>query len=97
MSRFRAVPVLLLIALAAVLAACGSSDSGSSSSAADTSAATSAAADVCAKDQLALKTAGQLTIGTDSPAYPPYFVDDDPTNGKGFESAVAYAIRQVAS
>ena len=42
--------------------------------------------------QLALKTAGQLTIGTDSPAYPPYFVDDDPTNGKGFESAVAYAI-----
>ena len=26
------------------------------------------------------------------PAFPPYFVDDDPTNGKGFESAVAYAI-----
>ena len=92
MSRFRAVPILLLIALAAVLAACGSSDSGSSSAAADTSAATSAAADVCAKDQLALKTAGQLTIGTDSPAYPPYFEDDDPANGKGFESAVAYAI-----
>jgi polar amino acid transport system substrate-binding protein len=31
-------------------------------------------------------------VATDKPAYPPYFVDDDPTNGKGFESAVAYAI-----
>ena len=39
-----------------------------------------------------LKTGGQLTVGTDKPAFPPYFEDDDPTNGKGFESAVAYAI-----
>ena len=46
----------------------------------------------CEKADLELKTGGQLTIGTDKPAYPPYFVDDDPTNGKGFESAVAYAI-----
>ena len=35
---------------------------------------------------------GELTVATDKPAYPPYFEDDDPTNGKGFESAVAYAI-----
>ena len=35
---------------------------------------------------------GTLTVGTDKPAFPPYFEDDDPTNGKGFESAVAYAI-----
>jgi len=33
-----------------------------------------------------------LTIATDSPAYEPWFSDDDPTNGKGFESAVAYAV-----
>ncbi|MGI9116897.1 MAG: transporter substrate-binding domain-containing protein [Gaiellales bacterium] len=91
MSVFRAVPALLLIGLAALLAACGSSDSSSSSSAADTTAAASAA-DTCAKDQLALKTPGQLTVATDKPAYPPYFEDDDPANGKGFESAVAYAI-----
>ena len=26
------------------------------------------------------------------PAFPPYIIDNDPTNGKGFESAVAYAI-----
>ena len=89
MSKLRIAPALLLIALAALLAACGGSDSGSSSSAA---ADSTAAADTCAKDQLALKNAGQLTIGTDKPAYPPYFEDDDPSNGKGFESAVAYAI-----
>lgn len=41
---------------------------------------------------LPLKTAGQLTIHADKPAYPPFFVDDDPTNGKGFESALAYAV-----
>lgn len=35
-----------------------------------------------------------LTIGTDSPAYPPWFVDDDPANGEGFESAVAYAVAE---
>ena len=56
------------------------------------SGAVSALPAECAKDSLTLKTAGQLTIGTDTPAYPPYFVDDDPTNGKGFESAVAYAV-----
>jgi polar amino acid transport system substrate-binding protein len=35
---------------------------------------------------------GVLTVATDDPAFPPYFVANDPTNGKGFESAVAYAI-----
>ena len=97
MTSFRALSALLLIAAAALLAACGSSDSGSTSSAADTAAADTAAsteADACAVDQLALKTPGQLTIATDKPAYPPYFEDDDPSNGKGFESAVAYAIAE---
>ena len=31
---------------------------------------------------------------TDTPAYEPWFVDNDPTNGKGYESAVAYAIAE---
>lgn len=48
--------------------------------------------DECAPENLTLLTPGTLTIGTDSPAYPPYFVDDDPTNGQGFEAAVAYAV-----
>jgi polar amino acid transport system substrate-binding protein len=37
-------------------------------------------------------TDGTLTIATDSPAYDPWFSHNDPTNGKGYESAVAYAV-----
>ena len=46
----------------------------------------------CSPAKLATHTKGTLTVATDKPAYPPYFEDNDPTNGKGFESAVAYAI-----
>ena len=42
-----------------------------------------------------MNAAGQLTIGTDSPAYEPWFVDDDPSNGQGYESAVAYAVAET--
>ena len=65
----------------------------------------SPSADACAKDSLATKTAGKLTIGTDNPAYPPYYLpreggntepwdkdQGDPTTGKGFESAIAFAV-----
>lgn len=37
-------------------------------------------------------TAGKLTIGTGQPAYFPWVIDDTPQSGKGFESAVAYAV-----
>ena len=46
----------------------------------------------CSPDTITTKVEHQLTIGTDKPAYPPYFVNDNPKNGKGFESAVAYAV-----
>jgi polar amino acid transport system substrate-binding protein len=46
----------------------------------------------CDPSGLSTKTAGTLTIGTDSPAYPPWFVDNKPANGHGYESAVAYAV-----
>jgi polar amino acid transport system substrate-binding protein len=46
----------------------------------------------CGKDQLKLVNAGKLTIGTDKPAYEPWFKDDDPASGQGFESAVAFAV-----
>jgi polar amino acid transport system substrate-binding protein len=46
----------------------------------------------CDKDGLPLRSDGTLTIGTDSPAYEPWFVGNEPKNGKGFESAVAYAV-----
>lgn len=31
-------------------------------------------------------------MGTDKPAYEPWFSGDDPSNGKGYESAVTYAV-----
>src|SRR6202035_2287576 len=54
--------------------------------------ASGVAAAACTKGSLSLVHSGQLTVATDSPAYPPYFENNKPANGKGFESAVAYAI-----
>src|SRR5215210_5431610 len=85
-NRLALVVVMLLAAL--TIAACGDDDEGDSGS----SGSQSAKADSCSKGQLALVNPGQLTVGTDKPAFPPYFEDDDPTNGKGFESAVAYGV-----
>jgi polar amino acid transport system substrate-binding protein len=38
---------------------------------------------------------GKLTVATDSPAYAPWFVNNLPSNGKGYEAAVVYAIAKV--
>ncbi|MGH2850817.1 MAG: ABC transporter substrate-binding protein [Solirubrobacteraceae bacterium] len=57
-----------------------------------TNGAIAAAATSCTKSSLALVHSGQLTVATDAPAYPPYFENNKPANGKGFESAVAYAV-----
>ena len=80
--------IALLAAAALLVAACGDGENESTSE----KAASTPAGPSCEKADLALVTGGELTIGTDKPAFPPYFEDDDPTNGKGFESAVAYAI-----
>jgi polar amino acid transport system substrate-binding protein len=37
-------------------------------------------------------TKGILTIGTDDPAYTPWFDNNNPSDGKGYESAIAYAV-----
>ncbi|MFF1282120.1 ABC transporter substrate-binding protein [Streptomyces sp. NPDC058299] len=50
------------------------------------------AAESCAKGGLATKTSGKLTVATDEPAYEPWFKDGKPADGKGYESAVAYAV-----
>jgi polar amino acid transport system substrate-binding protein len=90
----RLLLALLIGMLAFGIAACGSDDeaSGGSGASAGETATAEPAADSCAPDQLALVSPGTLTVGTDKPAFPPYFEDDDPTNGRGFESAVAYAV-----
>jgi polar amino acid transport system substrate-binding protein len=79
----------IVLALALVVAACGEDDDEPESTG---SAETTPAGPSCEKADLETVKSGTLTVGTDKPAFPPYFVDDDPTNGKGFESAVAYAI-----
>jgi polar amino acid transport system substrate-binding protein len=87
---------LLTVALALPVAACGSDSSEkttpSSSSSKKPAVTGQTATKACDTDSLPVKQPGQLTVGTDKPAYPPYFEDNDPTNGKGFESAVAYAV-----
>ncbi|MBK3625804.1 amino acid ABC transporter substrate-binding protein [Streptomyces sp. MBT49] len=59
-----------------------------------TGADAASGANVCAKGKLATETAGKLTVATDEPAYEPWFKDGKPANGKGFESAVAYAVAE---
>ena len=39
-------------------------------------------------------TPGKFTVATGEPAYYPYVIDDAPESGKGFESAVAYAVAE---
>jgi polar amino acid transport system substrate-binding protein len=56
------------------------------------SAATGAGIAGCDAATLATKKAGTLTVATDDPAYEPWFSGNTPANGKGFESAVAYAV-----
>lgn len=43
---------------------------------------------------LPLREEGKLIIHTDEPVYEPWFVDNDPANGQGFESAVAFAVAE---
>ena len=71
-------------AVLAILAGRGSTTTSSSTN--------SVAAADCTPDKMQTHTAGELTVATDKPAYPPYFLNNDPANGKGFESATAYAI-----
>ena len=91
------VPSFAVLVVCLVAAACGTAKSGA------TAPSSSQGSDPCAVKNLALLHPGTLTIGTDNPAYSPYFTggpghswtgkyNNDPYTGKGFEDAVAYAI-----
>ena len=79
----------VLVALVAATTATGASRSA-------------AAIPGCATGSLNLLTAGTLTVGTDNPAFPPWwggsekkstgFKISNPYSGKGYESAVAYEV-----
>ena len=90
---FLAVGALLLALLALAAAGCGSTSKSSGGT-------TTSGAVSCAKGDLNLVKPGELTVGTDKPAYPPWFGGtphkpwqvSDPRSGEGYESAVAYAV-----
>jgi polar amino acid transport system substrate-binding protein len=88
MRRFMAAAGAAIV-IGGGLAACGSS--GGNGGSGSTSSASAAS---CSKSGLQhlLHTPGMLTVATDNPVYTPWFVSNTPTNGKGYESAVAYAI-----
>ena len=83
-SMRRLMPVLVLAPLALALLACAPEEQEE----------TVTEVDSCATEDLAVLTPGTLTIATDSPAFPPWFENNKPANGKGFESAVAYAVAE---
>jgi polar amino acid transport system substrate-binding protein len=84
----RILPAAAIAAIGALAVACGSASTPSPTHSA------SAASCTYASIQKELYTKGVLTVATDKPAYPPWFEDNNPANGKGFESAVAYAVAQ---
>lgn len=66
-------------------------DSGAGTTAASTPVGTIPDPADCMADMTTVSD-NVLTIATGEPAFPPYMIDDDPTNQQGFESAVAYAV-----
>jgi polar amino acid transport system substrate-binding protein len=73
------------VAVAGGLAGCGSIPNNPGSSAGSNPCSHSAI-------QADLYQKGALTVATDKPAYPPWFGNNNPANGQGYESAVAYAV-----
>jgi len=89
-----AVAAITALTASVGLAACGSSSSSSAGSGTASSASATASAASCsnASIQGELFAKGTLTVATDKPAYPPWFDNNQPSNGQGYESAVAYAV-----
>ena len=84
--KFRGAAVVVAVA-AMALTGCSSSDDVETTSATPTTSGSAAPA-------LETLTEGKLTIATSEPAYSPWVLNDDPSTGEGFESAVAYAVAE---
>ncbi len=82
-----------LATVAVLLTACGAPVDEEEPTASDSSSS-EAPADECTPDQLDTYADGVLTVATDDPAFEPWFVDNDPSNGQGYESAVGFAIAE---
>jgi len=85
-----------VVTVAALGTACAPADDKNDTAGTTTSPSStgspSESVNVCARDRLETVDASTLTIATDKPVYEPWFVDDKPENGKGFEGAVAAAV-----
>jgi polar amino acid transport system substrate-binding protein len=81
--------IALSLAGTVALSACSSSATGE---AAPTTTAAAGEVTIGNPADLDLHTAGQLTVHVDDPVWSPWFEDNDPSNGKGFESALTYAV-----
>lgn len=88
MPAARMRPLAAVLPLLALAAACAPAEESSPAPAGSSASGSSS----CAPGALPTLTGGTFTIGTDDPAYDPWFSDGDPSNGKGYESAVAYAV-----
>src|SRR3954469_16225319 len=88
----RLLATVAVTASTVALAACSSSGGGSGTQGSTTKSSSTTAAASCTPATMKTYSSGNLTVATDSPAYEPWFSDDKPANGKGFESAVAYAV-----
>ena len=64
--------------------------SGTSTGQVTSTAAAASCSNASIQSQLYAK--GVLTVATDTPAYPPWFIGNKPANGQGYESAVAFAV-----
>src|SRR6201995_396090 len=89
-----AMAAIAVLAASTGLAGCASEGSSNSTASAPAGGTSSSAGASCSNSAIQgqLFTKGQLTVATDKPVYPPWFVDNKPTNGQGYESAVAYAV-----
>ena len=108
--RTRLTRMGALLAIGTLLMACSAGSSGTPTSApsgtggasSSPSEAASPSPDACAPENLKLISPAKLTIGTDNPAYPPWYGGDekapwkisDPYSQKGYESAFAYALAE---
>ncbi len=81
----------LLVALALLAAACGDSSGGDSGNE-SAEGSSDGGNQSCAVADLSLFAPGRLTVATGEAVFPPWMMDDDPTNGQGFESALVYAL-----
>ena len=89
----RAAGAAVVLGLAGLLSSCAPQDEAATPTTTASGSSTSTGPS-CTKDSLKFHTDGKLTVATDKPAYAPWFRDDDPSNGKGYESAVAYAVAE---